>query len=77
MVTTTAATGPAFCMTSARRGLTPRAMSVRFRPLRTQNRNAVAATPMSTKKAGMAQGKVPEPDALQAVLQRLRERLQG
>ncbi len=28
-------------------------------------------------KAGMAQGKVPEPDALQAVLQRLRERLQG
>ncbi len=28
-------------------------------------------------KAGMAQGKVPEPEALQAALQRLRERLQG
>jgi len=28
-------------------------------------------------KAGMAQGKVPEPDALEAALQRLRERLQG
>ena len=28
-------------------------------------------------KATMAQGKVPEPDALQIALQRLRERLQG
>jgi alanyl-tRNA synthetase len=28
-------------------------------------------------KAGMAQGKVPQPDALEAALQRLRERLQG
>ncbi len=28
-------------------------------------------------KPGMAQGKVPQPDALETVLQRLRERLQG
>ena len=48
VVTTTAATGPALVSTSASFGGTPLDRRSGLRPLRTQNRNAVAATPIKS-----------------------------
>jgi hypothetical protein len=45
VVTATAATGPAFARTSARRGFSPSFRSSGFRPLRTQNRKAIDPAP--------------------------------
>jgi hypothetical protein len=44
--TMTTAIGPAFAVRSAARGAMPNVMSSGFRPLRTQNRKAVAVTPI-------------------------------
>ena len=45
VVTVIAATGPAFAMKSAGFAARPQPISSGFRPLRTQNRNPVAAAP--------------------------------
>ena len=48
VVAATAAAGPALAAISARRGWRPARISAGFSPLRTQNRNAVAMTPITS-----------------------------
>ena len=48
MVTTTAITGPALATISAARGCSPSETSAGFNPLRTQNRKAVADSPIAS-----------------------------